>query len=88
MADRPCTDAGDVLALMDSLGIGRAALVGSSFGGRVALLAAAAAPRRVTALALLCAAPLPGQEQSAELAAFDAREDALFEAGDLAGAAH
>jgi pimeloyl-ACP methyl ester carboxylesterase len=87
VADRPYTDAGDVLALMDALGVERAALVGSSFGGRVALLAAAAAPRRVTALALLCAAPLPGQEQSAELAAFGAREDALFEADDLAGAA-
>ncbi|UYQ63972.1 alpha/beta fold hydrolase [Streptomyces peucetius] len=87
VADRPYADAGDVLGLMDALGVERAALVGSSFGGRVALLAAAAAPERVSALALLCAAPLPGQEQSAELAAFDAREDALFETRDLAGAA-
>ncbi|MGW7358038.1 alpha/beta fold hydrolase [Streptomyces sp. NPDC054802] len=87
VAEGPYTDAGDVLALMDALGLERAALVGSSFGGRVALLAAAAAPRRVSALALLCAAPLPGHEPSAELAAFGAREDELFEAEDLAGAA-
>ncbi|MFF3321484.1 alpha/beta fold hydrolase [Streptomyces sp. NPDC002889] len=86
VADRPYTDAEDVLDLMDSLGIERAALVGSSFGGRVALLAAARRPERVTALALLCAG-LPGQEQSDELAAFDQRETELFEAGDLAGAA-
>lgn len=87
VSDRPYTDAGDVLGLMDALGIEQAALVGSSFGGRVALLAAAHSPRRVTALALLCAAPLPDQEESAELAAFDAREDTLLEAGDLAAAA-
>ncbi|MFF3288118.1 alpha/beta fold hydrolase [Streptomyces sp. NPDC003023] len=87
VAEHPYTDADDVLGLMDALGIEQAALVGSSFGGRVALLAAASSPHRVNALALLCAAPLPGQEQSPELSAFDVRENELFEAGDLAGAA-
>ncbi|MFD4141535.1 alpha/beta fold hydrolase [Streptomyces sp. NPDC058572] len=87
VAEGPYTDAGDVLELMDALGIEQAALVGSSFGGRVALFTAARSPERVTALALLCAAPLPGHQPSAELVAFDERESELFEAGDLAGAA-
>lgn len=51
----------------------------------MALEIAARRPERVTALALLCAG-LPGHEPSAELDAFDEREDALIEAGDLAGA--
>ncbi|GAA2426312.1 alpha/beta hydrolase [Streptomyces macrosporus] len=84
-ATAPHRDADDVLALLDSLGIGRTALVGSSYGGRVALEVAARRPGRVTVLALLCAG-LPGHRPSAELAAFDEREEALFEAGDLDGA--
>ncbi|MEV4335055.1 alpha/beta hydrolase [Streptomyces sp. NPDC049597] len=87
VAEHPYTDAGDVLGLMDALGIERAALVGSSFGGRTALLAAAHSPQRVTALALLCAG-LPGHtDESHELAAFDHWENKLLEAGDLDGAA-
>ncbi|MGV2482478.1 UNVERIFIED_CONTAM: alpha/beta fold hydrolase, partial [Salmonella enterica subsp. enterica serovar Weltevreden] len=38
---------------MDRLGIDRAALVGHSFGGALALEAAIAAPERVTHLALM-----------------------------------
>jgi pimeloyl-ACP methyl ester carboxylesterase len=45
-----------VLALLDSEGLERAAIVGSSFGGRVALEVATVAPERVLALVLLCAA--------------------------------
>src|SRR5919202_6400293 len=45
----------DVLATMDALGLERAALVGNSLGGAVALSAAAAAPERVTHLALVSA---------------------------------
>jgi pimeloyl-ACP methyl ester carboxylesterase len=87
VAEHPYADAGDVLDLMDALGIERAALVGSSSGGRTALLAAAHSPQRVTALALLCAG-LPGYtEESPELAAFDHWETQLVEAGDLDGAA-
>ena len=37
VADRPYNDAEDVLELLDALGIGRAALVASSYGGTVAL---------------------------------------------------
>ncbi|MEU6865390.1 alpha/beta hydrolase [Streptomyces sp. NPDC046876] len=82
---RPHEASDDVRALLDSLGIERAALVGSSFGGRVALETAARYPERVTALALLCPG-LPGHEPSAALRAFGAEEDALLEAGDVEAA--
>ncbi|MCJ1677705.1 alpha/beta hydrolase [Streptomyces sp. APSN-46.1] len=85
-AEAPYSDHGDVLALLDHLGIERAVLVGSSYGGRVALLLAALTPERVSGLALLCPA-LPGQVRGPALQAFAAAEDALLEAGDLAGAA-
>jgi len=49
----PYTHAADLFALLDHLGIGRAALAGLSFGGRVVLQAALAAPERVAGLALL-----------------------------------
>ncbi|WP_345178772.1 alpha/beta hydrolase [Streptomyces lavendulae] len=75
----------DVWELLDSLGIERAALVGASYGGKLALAAAARHPERVTALALL-ASGLPGRAPSAELRAWGAREDALLEADDLEGA--
>ncbi|WP_455402908.1 alpha/beta fold hydrolase [Streptomyces bambusae] len=81
----PYSDEGDVLALMDHLGLERAALVGASYGGRVALRVAALRPARVPALALLCAGR-PGHVPGPELAAFGAEEDALLEAGDLDGA--
>ncbi|MEU4347610.1 alpha/beta hydrolase [Streptomyces sp. NPDC023838] len=83
--DRPYSNADDVIALLDELGIERTALIGSSGGGRVALEIAARRPGRITALALLCTA-LVGHEPGAELRAFGDREDALIEAGDIAGA--
>jgi 3-oxoadipate enol-lactonase len=82
---RPHNDAEDVLELLDALGIEQAAFVGSSYGGRIALETAARWPDRVSALALLCAG-MPGHEPSSELRSFNAREDALIEAGDIAGA--
>ncbi|MER6994502.1 alpha/beta hydrolase [Streptomyces sp. NPDC000410] len=84
-AVRPYRDADDVIELLDTLGIERAALVGASFGGRVAVEIAARRPERVSALALLCAG-LAGYEPGPALRDFDAREDELIEAGDLAGA--
>ncbi len=84
-ADGPGNDAEDVLELLDALGIGRAALIASSYGGAVALEIAARWPDRVSALALLCAA-LPGHEATAERHSFNEREEALVEAGDIAGA--
>jgi len=78
-------DHDDVLALLDALGIERAALVGSSHGGRIALQLAALAPERVSALALLCPGR-PGHVPGKEVRAFGAQEDALLEVGDIAGA--
>jgi 3-oxoadipate enol-lactonase len=78
------SNAGDVAELLDHLGIDRAAVVGSSFGGRVALEVAATHPGRVQRLVLLCPA-YGGVEPTPTAAAFDAREDALADAGDLDG---
>lgn len=83
--DAPHTHAEDVRALLDSLGVERAAVVGSSFGGKVALELAVLHPERVSALALLCAGA-PGHEPSADLRAFGTAEDAFLEAGDVAAA--
>ena len=67
----------DVLETMDVAGVDRAALVGNSFGGAVALRVAAVAPERVTALVLV-SAPAPDIEPSPELeAAWEAEEEAL-----------
>jgi pimeloyl-ACP methyl ester carboxylesterase len=53
--------AGDVLALMDRLGIGRAHLLGISMGGRIALAIALAQPQRVDRLVLVStSARVPG----------------------------
>jgi 3-oxoadipate enol-lactonase len=74
----------DVVALLDELGIERAAVVGNSYGGRVALQLATLAPERVAALVLLASA-LPEFERSAELRAFGDEENALWDAGDIDG---
>jgi len=72
----------DVLETMDALAIDRAALVGNSFGGAVALRIAAVAPLRVSALALI-SSPAPELEPSPELqAAWEAEESAL-DRGDI-----
>jgi pimeloyl-ACP methyl ester carboxylesterase len=49
----PYTHASDLVALLDHLALGRAVLVGLSFGGRVVLETALAAPDRVRGLVLL-----------------------------------
>jgi 3-oxoadipate enol-lactonase len=81
----PFSHADDVLALLGAAGIERAAVVGSSFGGRVALEVAATAPDRVSALVLLCAAA-PGLPQTDDVRAFGEEEDRLLRAGDLEAA--
>lgn len=83
--DAPNNDADDVRELLDALGIELTAVVGSSYGGRVALEFAARWPNRVSALALLCAGS-PHHEPTAELDTFDAEEEALVNADDLDGA--
>ncbi len=72
----------DVLQTLDELSIERAALVGNSFGGAVAVRAAFVAPERVSALVLI-SAPAPDLEPTPELeAAWEAEETAL-ERGDI-----
>lgn len=77
--------AGAVAELLADMGIERAAVVGSSLGGRVALELATAAPATVSALALLCPA-YRGLEPTADADAFEAEEERLLESGDVDGA--
>jgi 3-oxoadipate enol-lactonase len=72
----------DLLGVLDALGIERAALVGLSLGGKLALDVALQAPARLWALA--CVAPALGGHDGAP---FDEEQDARYEealaAGDL-----
>ena len=81
----PHNDAEDVLDLADELGAGPVAVVGASYGGKVALEIAARWPQQVTALALVSAL-MPGHEPTDALRGFWHREGELIEAGDIAGA--
>lgn len=75
----------DVRELLDTLGIDRAIVVGSSMGGRVAQEFAARWPSRVTGLLLVCAATRL-LAPTADVRVFGDAEDALLEAGDVEGA--
>ncbi|MCW2997048.1 MAG: Pimeloyl-ACP methyl ester carboxylesterase [Solirubrobacterales bacterium] len=75
----------DVLSTMDELSIERAALVGNSFGGAVALRAALVAPDRVSALTLI-STPSPALEPSPELEAIWEAEEAALQRGDIEAA--
>ena len=76
------SDARDVLALLDELGVERCSIVAASYGGWVALQVATAAPDRVERLVLLD--PLAEvAEPDDRLRAFWREEGALVEAGDL-----
>lgn len=79
------SDAEDVLALIDELGLDRFALVGASYGGYVALQVASAMPDRVERLVLLAAAA-DLLEPDEGMRALWAEEGRLVDAGDLAGA--
>lgn len=75
----------DLRQLCGALGLERIRLVALSYGAAVALDFALHYPERVAALVL--AAPAPdGEQPSPELLAFWKGENALLEAGDLAGA--
>jgi pimeloyl-ACP methyl ester carboxylesterase len=75
----------DVLSTMDELSIERAALVGNSFGGAVALRAALVAPDRVSTL-MLISTPSPALEPSPELEAIWEAEEAALQRGDVEAA--
>jgi 3-oxoadipate enol-lactonase len=81
----PYADAEDLATLLDHLQVSDAAVVGSSFGGRVALELAALHPDRVRELVLLCAAHR-GVPPSQTALDFGEDENQLLEAGDLEGA--
>jgi len=72
----------DVIDLLDEHGFERAALVGVSLGGRVALEVALAQPERVSALVLV-GSGLPGHDWSDEMKASWEEEEAAFDRGDL-----
>jgi pimeloyl-ACP methyl ester carboxylesterase len=81
----PYTHAGDLVALLDHLGLGDAVLAGLSFGGRVALETALAAPARARGLVLLDAVldGVPWDPESA--AAIDEVARQVQAGGVLAG---
>jgi 3-oxoadipate enol-lactonase len=79
---KPYASARDVIELMDEHGLERAALVGVSLGGRVALEVALAMPERVSALVLV-GSGLPGHDWSEEMKASWEQEEAALRAGDL-----
>lgn len=76
----------DLQRLLDEVGIERAAFVGSSMGGRIALEYALLSPHAVEKLVLVAPA-LGDHEWSEELQRADDEETARFEAGDFDGAA-
>ena len=82
------SQADDLLRMLDDLRIRRATLVGTSFGGWVALQLATKAPERVNGLALLASTNRDRDESewSPEIVAFREKEEALLEAGDIDGA--
>ena len=79
------SDAGDLLAVLDELGIDRVTAVGSSYGGYVVQQAASVAPQRFERLVLICA-PTDNVEPDEELRAVWAEESRLLDALDVDGA--
>jgi pimeloyl-ACP methyl ester carboxylesterase len=72
----------DVVGLLDALRIDRAALVGASMGGNVAVQVAVAHPERVSALVLVASA-LADHDWSEEVRRAWSEEEEAFERGDL-----
>ncbi|MER5651233.1 alpha/beta hydrolase [Streptosporangium sp. NPDC002524] len=84
-SETPYSDPGDVADLLAALAVERAALVGASYGGRVALQLATAHPDLVSRLVLLNAGY--GLEPTPDLTAFGEEEDRLLAAGEVEAAA-
>ena len=78
----PFSNAEDVLALVDQLGLERVALVGASGGGRVALDVISLRPALVSRLALLSTG-LREWDWSDQVRGIWAEEERLWDAGDL-----
>jgi len=80
----PYSPVEDVVGLLENLGIVRTHLVGVSMGSQTAIEVAVIAPERVSALVAVAARA--GMPVSPALRADWDRVNALFEAGDVAGA--
>ncbi|MEV8374894.1 alpha/beta hydrolase [Kribbella sp. NPDC056861] len=80
------SDAGDVLELLDELGVETAKVVGSSYGGYVVLQAASRQPERFSRLVLM-SPPADDVVPTDDFRAFAAEENELLAAGDIDGAA-
>jgi pimeloyl-ACP methyl ester carboxylesterase len=83
MPAQPYSDAEDIIGVLDDLKVERAAFAGCSFGGRVALQVATAAPERVNALALFASSMTWDVPPSPEIKAYWEQEEALVEGGDI-----
>jgi pimeloyl-ACP methyl ester carboxylesterase len=81
-AKTPFSPRADLVAVLDHLGIGRAALCGVSFGGQIALETAFEYPDRVGALALVCCTIDWGDAPDGLVARME-EADAAGEAGDV-----
>ncbi|MBM7784337.1 alpha/beta fold hydrolase [Tenggerimyces flavus] len=77
------TNADDVVDVMEQVGMENARIVGSSFGGRVALELATMFPSRVERLVLLCPGPAQLLPVSEALQKFDDEETAFLDADQL-----
>lgn len=86
LGGEPISSTDDLEAVLDAFGATRAALVGASLGGRIALEFAVERRDRVSAL-LLVAPGLRDHEWSAAASEVSAEEDAAFERGDHEAAA-
>lgn len=81
-ASGPFSNTDDLLEVLDELGIERAAVVGGSFGAKVALDFAVTHPGRVERL-VLCPPVVPGREWSDRVRRAWQEEDEALQAGDL-----
>ena len=79
------SDAGDVLAVLDELGVDTVEAVGASYGGYVVQQVASRQPERFKRLVLICA-PTDGVVPTEDIRAVWAEEERLLEAGDVDGA--
>jgi pimeloyl-ACP methyl ester carboxylesterase len=76
------SDAGDLLAVLDELGVERVEAVGASYGGYVVQQAASRQPERFSRLVLICA-PTDNVQPTEDLRAVWSEENQLLEAGDV-----
>jgi pimeloyl-ACP methyl ester carboxylesterase len=79
----PFSNADEAVAVLDALDVDRAALVGSSMGGGIAVEVAATHPERVAALVPVGGSPMGYRDWSEEIREMWKRSEAAFETGDL-----